>query len=497
MDNSQVIISGRISVLGSKVCLSHCTMTGKLTSGTHCTPFPLIVFQRLCRGRELLKLILVTGAMCSMPELPEEPRLPTRHELEQVVWSVVIAILVVPVVYSLSYLVQKRFFLIQMAVPMREFPYHWWLILVCIGGGVLVGVIIWKIAPEAEGPGLQVVIAAFSKREGHLRTRTGISKYVATLITVGSGTPNGIISPSAVLGNSVASVIGRIRDGNEDTDLQKTLSLCGVSAALSTLLGAPVGAAIFAVEVVYGNYILYKRFFYCLVSSVTASAVTHFLDIRIGYFDMSLPEPSLTVWGFFLVIVTALFSVAVNIGYISLYQKIHDFFSRLSSRMTPWLIPAVGMGLAALVMVPFYQRLIDFSLIGGSAFRIDAAAGAPWYVIAVLVMVIMIATSLVAGSGGSGGLFMPVMTVGVLTGILVGYICPQFIFFFVVAGVSAALCTTLNVPLASAVLGIELFGPLAVFPSVIGALAGYIIAKRYVIYHEIQWEALREPDKES
>ncbi|MGC1121568.1 MAG: chloride channel protein [Candidatus Methanofastidiosia archaeon] len=233
-----------------------------------------------------------------MPELSEEPRLPTRHELEKVVWSVVVAVCVVPVVYSLSLLIQKRFSLIQMAGPMTAFPYHWWLILVCIGGGAVVGVIIWKIAPEAEGPGLHVVIAAFSKRQGHLRTRTGISKYVATLITVGSGTPNGIVSPSAVLGNSVASVIGRIRDTNEDRDLQKTLSLCGVSAALSTLLGAPVGAALFAVEVVYGNYILYKRFFYCLVSSVTAFAVTHFLDVRIGYFDISFPEPSLTVYGF-------------------------------------------------------------------------------------------------------------------------------------------------------------------------------------------------------
>ncbi|MBU7011813.1 MAG: chloride channel protein [Theionarchaea archaeon] len=48
-----------------------------------------------------------------------------------------------------------------------------------------------------------------------------------------------------------------------DADQQKTLSLCGMAAALSTLLGTPFGAALFAVEVVYGKYILYKRFFYC------------------------------------------------------------------------------------------------------------------------------------------------------------------------------------------------------------------------------------------
>ncbi|MBU7014216.1 MAG: chloride channel protein [Theionarchaea archaeon] len=431
-----------------------------------------------------------------MPELPEEPRLPSRRELEQAIWSVMIAICVVPVVYSFSLLVRERFSLIQAAEPMAAFPYHWWLVFICLGGGAVVGLIIWKIAPESEGPGLQVVIAAFNKRDGHLRTRTGASKYVATLITVGSGTPNGIVSPSAVLGNSVASMIGRIGNTEKDRDLQKTLSLCGVSAALSTLLGAPVGAALFAVEVVYGNYILYRRFFYCLISSVTAHAVTHFLGMETAYFDITLPELSLTGYGLFLVILTALFSVMINIGYISVYQRIHDFFSDLSHRMIPWLVPAVGMGLAALIMVPLYQKLIDFSLLGGSAFRITAAAAAPWYVIAVLIVVIVIATSLVAGSGGSGGLFMPVMTVGVLTGILVGNAYPPFIFFFIVAGMSAALCTTLNVPLASAVLGIELFGPPAILPSIIGALTGYIFAKRYVIYHEIQWEALKESDQE-
>jgi CIC family chloride channel protein len=96
-----------------------------------------------------------------------------------------------------------------------------------------------------------------TKRDGRLRLRTLPSKYITTLATVGSGTPSGIVSPSAVLGNSIASCLGYIT--NIDPDLQKTLSLCGISAALSTLLHTPFGAALFAVEVVYGNYILYKR----------------------------------------------------------------------------------------------------------------------------------------------------------------------------------------------------------------------------------------------
>jgi len=54
------------------------------------------------------------------------------------------------------------------------------------------------------------------------------------------------------------------------------------------------------------------------------------------------------------------------------------------------------------------------------------------------------------------------------------------------------MCTTLNVPLASAILCIEMFGPIAGLPSIIGALTGYLLARRYVIYHEIRWEELKE-----
>jgi H+/Cl- antiporter ClcA len=85
------------------------------------------------------------------------------------------------------------------------------------------------------------------------------------------------------------------------------------------------------------------------------------------------------------------------------------------------------------------------------------------------------------------------MVVGILLGISMSYFsAPQYLLFLVVTGVSAALSTTLNVPVASAILGIELFGPLAILPAIIGSLTGYLLARNKVIYHEIQWEELKE-----
>ena len=416
-------------------------------------------------------------------------RFMTRREFENLVLSIVIALCVVPLVYSLSFFVKKLFALVLLLENIPVGP--WWLLIPFTLGGIIVGIIVWNVAPESEGPGLHIVIAAFNKRDGRLRLRTGLSKYITTLVTLGSGAPTGIVSPSAMLGNSVASYLGDIM--RIDADRQKTLSLCGMSAAIATLLQTPFGAALFAVEVVYGNYILYKRFFYCLTSSITAYVVTYFVEIQPAYFEVTPVYPVVAPEILLFIVVTALITVFVNIGYIFLYQRIHDFFFEQSWEGKNWLKPMVGMVSAAVIMAPFYSLFIGFQVVGGGRYPLEVIAAAPLYQIVAVIVVIMFATSLIAGTGGSGGLFMPVMVVGILLGMICGSVTssPSSL-IFITAGMSAALCTTLNVPLASAILCIELFGPLAVLPSIIGSLTGYLFAKRFVIYHEIQWEELKE-----
>jgi H+/Cl- antiporter ClcA len=83
------------------------------------------------------------------------------------------------------------------------------------------------------------------------------------------------------------------------------------------------------------------------------------------------------------------------------------------------------------------------------------------------------------------------MMVGILLGVISASLTASHPLLAVAAGMSAALCTTLNVPLASALLCVELIGSTAAVPSIIGSLAGYLLAKRYIIYHEIRWEELK------
>ena len=147
-----------------------------------------------------------------MPENHREPLFMTKRERENLVWSIAVALCVVPLVYSLSFCVDKYF---TSVLVCRDF----------LRGGP------WSVL---------IPFTAFAKRDGRLRLRTGPFKYGATMITLGSESPSGIVSPSALLGNAVASSLGQIM--KTDPSQQKTLSLCGISAALSALLGTPFGA---------------------------------------------------------------------------------------------------------------------------------------------------------------------------------------------------------------------------------------------------------------
>ncbi len=54
-------------------------------------------------------------------------------------------------------------------------------------GGLLSGMIVFGLAPEAEGHGTDAAIDAFHNKKGEIRSRAPIVKLVASAITIGSG----------------------------------------------------------------------------------------------------------------------------------------------------------------------------------------------------------------------------------------------------------------------------------------------------------------------
>jgi chloride channel protein, CIC family len=73
----------------------------------------------------------------------------------------------------------------------------WVLPLVVALGGLLSGLLVFLLAPEAEGHGTDAAIEAFHEKGGRIRARIPPIKLIASAITIGSGGSAGREGPTA------------------------------------------------------------------------------------------------------------------------------------------------------------------------------------------------------------------------------------------------------------------------------------------------------------
>ena len=81
----------------------------------------------------------------------------------------------------------------------------WLFLIIPTLGGLVSGLIVFSIAPEAEGHGTDAMIDAFHHRGGYIRKRVPIVKILASAITIGSGGSAGKEGPIAQIGAGFGS----------------------------------------------------------------------------------------------------------------------------------------------------------------------------------------------------------------------------------------------------------------------------------------------------
>ena len=81
--------------------------------------------------------------------------------------------------------------------------------LVTTVGGLCSGILVYGLAPEAEGHGTDAAIDAFHNKKGEIRSRIPLVKLVASAITIGSGGSAGREGPTAQIGAGFGSFLSK------------------------------------------------------------------------------------------------------------------------------------------------------------------------------------------------------------------------------------------------------------------------------------------------
>lgn len=283
---------------------------------------------------------------------------------------------------------------------------------IMVVAGYITGLIIRYIAPEVQGGGVPSVMEAIALRRGYVRRRVAPTKIVTSAITIGAGGSVGREGPIVQIGGSIGSTIGRlVKLSDEDVGM---LVAAGAAGGISAAFNTPIAGAMFALEVVLGNFNR-RNLKAVIVAAVAANVVSRPLlgeapAFRVPTYPLDSPL-ELPVY-IFLGFLCAIGSVT----FIKLLYFGEHYFEH-------WEVPlpvrtAAGMGLAGIVAI-FLPEVLGSGLefIGEAiADNIELSAG----VIISLFFLKMIATIFTLGSGNSGGDLAPTLFLGAAIGSLVG-----------------------------------------------------------------------------
>ena len=149
----------------------------------------------------------------------------------------------------------------------------YWRLAIPAAGGLIVGPLIYFFAREAKGHGVPEVMAAVALRGGVIRRRVVSVKALASAISIGSGGSAGREGPIVQIGAALGSTLGQAL--RLPAQQLRTVVGCGAAAGISATFNAPIAGALFAAEVVVGNFAV-AQLSPIVIASVVATVVSRF-----------------------------------------------------------------------------------------------------------------------------------------------------------------------------------------------------------------------------
>jgi chloride channel protein, CIC family len=383
--------------------------------------------------------------------------------------------------------------------------YPWLLLLVPALGGLLSGVLVFTVAPEAEGHGTDSVIAAYHYRQGQIRPRVPLVKIVASALTIGTGGSGGREGPIAQIGAGFGSLLGnllRLRAAE-----RRVLMAAGMGAGIAAIFRAPLAGTMFAAEVLYRSPEFESE---VIIPAGFASVVSYCVFGAYSGWEPLFTIPDLAFtnpWQLGPYLLLALFMALLAMIYTRSFYGIKSLFDRLPVRRQ--FRPAVGAFLTGIVGLLLYllagrqQQVLAVLAFGYSA--IQDAMNQDVAVSALVLLTVavgkILTTSLTIGSGGSGGVFGPSMVIGGCgggaIGVLFHHLWPGLVphpASFVIVGMAGFFAAAAKTPFSTLIIVSEMTGGYRLLlPSLWVCGIAYILSDRQSIYSSQVESRTRSP----
>jgi len=331
-----------------------------------------------------------------------------------------------------------------------------WPYLFAVSGVVISLYLVKKFAPETGGSGVQEIEGALDEIRPMRWQRVLPVKFIASLFSLGSGLLLGREGPTIQIGANIGKMIKDVF--KQSDNITNPLVSAGAAAGLASAFNAPFAGIIFVMEEMHGHF---RYNFYSVASIMIASGTADFvvramIDAEPVIKMTVFPLPVLS--GIWLFIVLGAFFSLIGFSFNKLLIVSLDFFHETSKKSM--LLTGVSVGLVIATVGIFFPEMI-----GGGYGTISQVLGQSFTLQFLIILFIsrMILTIFSYGTGVSGGIFAPMLALGVVFGMLFGivmqYFFPHLVLHpgvYAVAGMAGIFASTVRAPLTGLVLAVEM-----------------------------------------
>lgn len=284
-------------------------------------------------------------------------------------------------------------------------------------GGFGVGLVLYFMGL----PGEMAQVVDNIHQPGRIDIRKTPAMVIASLVAITSGGSAGPEAPLVQVNGSFGSWLGEIL--KVDITTVRVLTFCGMSAALGAFFGAPIGAALFALEIPHRRGLEY----YEAVAPAVISAILSFAVFRIstgmtiGGFYHFESVPPLTPMNLFEGLVLGGIGAGIAVIFIYIFRAIGRLLAPLEHYR---IILATLGGLSIGLIAFFFPQTLFFS---EQQIHTVIETGMTLGVTMLLLIAVakMFAISFTLHSGFLGGFIFPLFFIGANVGLAIALAVPQ------------------------------------------------------------------------
>jgi chloride channel protein, CIC family len=338
---------------------------------------------------------------------------------------------------------------------------------------------------------LEVVVAG----DGRLPVRSGVVKFLSSLITIGSGGSIGREGGITQMSATVASKWGQLAKWHPYR--LRLLVGCGAASGIAAAYNAPISGAVFAGLIVLGNFSM-SMFAPLVFSSVVATMVSRsFFGIRPWYSVPAFEFTSLVQMPWFLFL--GLLCGAIGAAFLKLLHSAEEAFKRLQAPI--YLRLAIGGLIVGVIALRYPGVWGNGYGITDQILHGEYPQGTEQALLFVLGLFLakLLATLATVGSGAVGGVFTPTLFLGASLGAGFGlglreiHVAEELpVAVFAVVGMGSMLAATVRSPLLAIIMIFEISLDYSVLPPLMLSCVVATLVARRLHPESIYTEPLRQ-----